>query len=250
MDRICPLLSLSGDRRTVILGADPAHQCAAERQPLPVDRVTQGRLCLTDAHVRCERYRAHLARYGDPGRGQRALEPGYVSTRLHLVPERSWRALASRTRRTPVVRSVVTFAAAALLVVAGGAVAAGVIGPDVPEPVPPVGSVLSGSAPARPSPSFQFATLAPTPSPTETPVEQTPTPAPTPPATPAPSPTPPVVADTPEPPAAATYVVAPGDSLNSIAVAFGVTPEALAAANGIEDPDVIDVGQVLVIPGS
>lgn len=45
-----------------------------------------------------------------------------------------------------------------------------------------------------------------------------------------------------------TYTVQPGDTLGAIAQQFGVTVEAIAAANGIEDPDFIDVGQVLVIP--
>ncbi len=46
------------------------------------------------------------------------------------------------------------------------------------------------------------------------------------------------------------YTVAPGDTLGAIAVRFGVTVEALVAANGIEDPDRIRVGQVLLIPGA
>lgn len=46
------------------------------------------------------------------------------------------------------------------------------------------------------------------------------------------------------------YTVAPGDTLGAIAVRFGVTVEALVAANGIEDPNRIRVGQVLIIPGA
>ncbi len=45
-----------------------------------------------------------------------------------------------------------------------------------------------------------------------------------------------------------TYVVQPGDSLSSIATEFGVSQEALQAANGIDDPNSIFVGQRLVIP--
>lgn len=47
-----------------------------------------------------------------------------------------------------------------------------------------------------------------------------------------------------------TYTVAPGDTLGAIAARFGVPIEALVAANGIEDPDRILVGQVLLIPGA
>jgi LysM repeat protein len=46
----------------------------------------------------------------------------------------------------------------------------------------------------------------------------------------------------------ATYVVQAGDTLAAIAHAYGVTVEAIVAANGIPDADVIAVGQELVIP--
>jgi LysM repeat protein len=45
-----------------------------------------------------------------------------------------------------------------------------------------------------------------------------------------------------------TYVVQEGDTLAAIAQQFGTTVEALQTANGIEDPDEIVIGQVLVIP--
>ncbi len=45
-----------------------------------------------------------------------------------------------------------------------------------------------------------------------------------------------------------TYTVAPGDTLGGIAQAFGITREALQDANGITDPNMIRVGQVLKIP--
>lgn len=46
-----------------------------------------------------------------------------------------------------------------------------------------------------------------------------------------------------------TYVVRAGDTLNSIAARFGVSPSALARANGIANPNLIYRGQRLVIPG-
>ncbi len=49
---------------------------------------------------------------------------------------------------------------------------------------------------------------------------------------------------------AASYTVQPGDTLGAIAAQFGVTPEALAAANGITDPNRITAGQVLVVGGA
>ncbi len=46
------------------------------------------------------------------------------------------------------------------------------------------------------------------------------------------------------------YTVLPGDFLSVIAAKFGITVEALAAANGIDDPDKIYVGQELTIPAA
>ena len=45
------------------------------------------------------------------------------------------------------------------------------------------------------------------------------------------------------------YVVQPGDSLSGIAYRFDVPIEQLAAANDIDDPNVIAAGQRLIIPG-
>ena len=45
-----------------------------------------------------------------------------------------------------------------------------------------------------------------------------------------------------------TYVVVPGDNLSRIAASYGVTVQALAAANNIWNPSLIYAGQVLNIP--
>jgi nucleoid-associated protein YgaU len=44
------------------------------------------------------------------------------------------------------------------------------------------------------------------------------------------------------------YTVQDGDSLSSIADAFGVSQEALAEINDIDDPNSLFAGQVIVIP--
>lgn len=70
--------------------------------------------------------------------------------------------------------------------------------------------------------------------------------APAPPTESAPSPAPaaPDTAVTP-----ATYTVAPGETLGSIARRFGLTTGQLAAANNLANPDRIYYGQVLIVPG-
>lgn len=47
-----------------------------------------------------------------------------------------------------------------------------------------------------------------------------------------------------------TYTVKKGDTLSQIAKKFAVTVEALVASNGIKNPDMIRVGQVIKIPGA
>ncbi len=75
-----------------------------------------------------------------------------------------------------------------------------------------------------------------------------PTPAPSPTATPTPAPTT-VASATPGPSATqVVYVVRAGDQLALIAARYGVTVAAIQAANNIKDPNLIRVGQSLVIP--
>jgi murein DD-endopeptidase MepM/ murein hydrolase activator NlpD len=45
------------------------------------------------------------------------------------------------------------------------------------------------------------------------------------------------------------HVVAPGETLASIAADTGTTPRALAEANHLRDPDLVRIGQRLVVPG-
>ncbi len=57
-----------------------------------------------------------------------------------------------------------------------------------------------------------------------------------------------VLPTVPAPPAAKTYTVAPGDNLFRISLRFGVTLDALMRENGITNPNLVYVGQVLRIP--
>lgn len=81
------------------------------------------------------------------------------------------------------------------------------------------------TVPATPSSPGPAATLAPVAT-----VEPSPSPAPSP---------------TPEP---LLHIVQEGETLGAIAIAYGVSLEALVAANGIGDPNLIHAGQVLLIP--
>ena len=59
----------------------------------------------------------------------------------------------------------------------------------------------------------------------------------------------PAFAQTPTPPSGPTYIIQPGDTLSSIADHFNISLNDLMAANSITDPNAIQAGQQLVIPG-
>ena len=206
---------------------------------MPLERQQQAQLCLTPSFERCERFQAHLARAGR-GSGRTALGDGLVSTRLLLAPEPAWRGIAGRARRAPRGPLVAVGAVALGVGLGGVALASAVIdgriqladGTATPSPSPSATTAPSPTPTSRPSPS---PTLIPASSPTAVP-----TPTPTSVATAAPTPVP--------PPPAQTYTVVEGDTLAAIAQRFGTSVDALQQANGIEDPDEIVIGQVLVIP--
>ncbi|HUF05753.1 MAG TPA: LysM domain-containing protein [Candidatus Binatia bacterium] len=237
MDRVCPLLGLAGDRRSVVDGVDGAHRCYAEDPPVALERQMQAQLCLTSAYERCERFHGFVARGGAATPGRSTIGDGFVSTRMLLAPQPAWRGIAGRAR---VARP------GPLIAVGAGVLAVGIGGAAVA-----VG-MLDGNQPAllasvTPEPSLSAApTPRPTPTPTPAPTA-VPTPVPTPvPATPVPAT--PVPTPVPTPAPQQTYTVQEGDTLAAIAQTFGTTTEALQAANGIEDPNQIFIGQVLVIP--
>jgi LysM repeat protein len=47
-----------------------------------------------------------------------------------------------------------------------------------------------------------------------------------------------------------TYTVVKGDMLYAIALRYGTTPQVLATLNELADPNVIEVGQVLLLPSA
>lgn len=93
----------------------------------------------------------------------------------------------------------------------------------------------------RPEATEPMGTPTTAPQATWTPLPASPTPTAILVATPIPSPT--------ATPGVTVHIVSFGETLFSIAQAYGVTMEAIAAANGITYPYLIYVGQELVIPG-
>jgi LysM repeat protein len=147
--------------------------------------------------------------------------------------------MAGRARRARVLPWVVVGSGVAALGLAGAAIA----GPFLDDAPPAAVATATARAASTPFPTpVPTASPSPVPSPTARPTAA-PTPQPTPQPTPAPTAVP-----TPAPPPVQTYAVAEGDTLAAIAQRFGTTVGALQAANGIEDPDEIVIGQVLVIP--
>ena len=228
MERICPYLALADDGRTVADGFDAEHRCHALLPPAPLERARQVQLCLTEAHARCERFAAARTAWLAASSGLPRVAPdvAFGRTRLVLEPEPAWRNLAAPpvtrvSRRAMLIGAI--GAVVLILFVLGNAF--GILGKaaaPTPSPTP------------SPSPS-----IAPTPTVSLTPSVTEPSPSIAPTAVPTPSPTP---APTPH-----TYVVQPKDTLGQIAARFGTTVQAIKKANGLKS-DVINVGQVLVIP--
>jgi LysM domain-containing protein len=239
MDRICPFLALAADHRTVVDGYDPDHLCHALAEPDALDRSRQVQLCLSEAYRGCERYVAALeARHADGTQLPRpAPDARFARTRLILdaeVPGRELRTgrrvWGARSRRMLLAGVVAILGILALASGAAEGFVNLVAGPGAspsPTPLPSVAALPSTVASVIPT--------APPPSATPLPA----TPAPTPLATQAPTPVP-----TASP---RSYVVQEGDTLGTIAARFGTTVAAIQSANGLQG-DVINIGQVLVIP--
>ena len=229
MDRICPFLALASDGRTAADGFDPDHRCQALVPPAPLSRDMQVRLCITEQHRSCERYFA-AARTSLPASDE------FVRTRQIVEPGAGWRAAARRrgagTRRAAAPLALVGVLALSVGTAAaiGGVSAIGTVVSATPSPSASVSSLVLPSPSTAPTSPAATPTVSPTPTPT---IAATPVPA-----TPAPTPT----------AASRTYVVQAGDTLSLIANRFGTTVEALLVANGLKSADVINIGQVLVIP--
>ncbi len=236
MGRICPFLALAADHRTVVDGYDPDHRCHAVSEPDPLDRPLQLQLCLTEAHRGCARYVAALELKRAEGSRVPAAAPDARIPRTRLVLDPAGVEAPAGGARRPMgsrARRALLAAVAALvgvLVLASGAVEGlvGLVAGPSATPTPSVAtSPTAGSS--RPASSAQATPVpSPVPTATDTPLAATPTPAP--------------------PAGTRSYTVRSGDTLVAIAEQFGTSVQAIQEANGLGDNDVINIGQVLIIP--
>ena len=113
---------------------------------------------------------------------------------------------------------------------------------NTPEPTVTSEASLNIEAELTPTMDFPLPTDTPTPKATPTPTMELLTPTPT--ATEMPTPTPTTIPEG----EVTIYQVEHGDTLSTIARRFGVTVEAIARANNIQDVAQLQVGQRLVIP--
>lgn len=141
-------------------------------------------------------------------------------TAAETAPELAPEPAPTPVRRGPSPWLVGALILIVLVLAAGIGVGAALLVPGIADADPP-GATLP--------PPIATPTVPPLPTPT---ASATPTPSPN----PLPSPSPRV------------HVVRKGENLTQIATRYGVTVAAIAAANGIADPNLIEPGQVLVIP--
>lgn len=236
-DQTCPYLGLETDRATHFAYPSTAQRCHAGNRPVSIDHAKQARDCLTAEHISCSRYHPPTDTWLQGGRLREAVAATAVQ-RVQPVADGVQGRPALRFPRMRRIARILLIAAvitgAGILGVLVGTRLGTMVAGDVSgTPSPAAGGVL----PASPVPSVS----APSPTPTSTPTAspsptRTPSPTASPTASPTPAPTPII------------YIVKRGDILINIAETYGVTTAALVEANGIENPNVIVVGERLVIP--
>lgn len=222
----CPFLGLMDDSATRFSFPSTVHRCHATRRPSTIDLPKQGRDCLTAEHVTCPRYHP-------PALRTTAMEAVRVQAVPHVLPAgrtgpRSRRRL---TRLVIIVLALVVTVLLGLLLGVGlarlssSASVTQAVGGGASES--PTATVVSTAAPTLDATTSPSRAPRPTPSP----------PIPSPSRAGQPSPSGPVV-----------HVVQSGENLTLIAEQYGVTVAALKASNDLADPNLIFVGQRLVIP--
>jgi LysM repeat protein len=216
---VCPfLVSAAGPWRS----AEPArdHRCSRAAHDTRLDLEYQRRFCVGSGGPGCPRYVT-------------ARAPGRLASMLPVVVDRG--PLGATLEQENLRR----LAAPASVVIVGAALGAFLLarGPGAPGPAPDnsaAGSTVGPSTPPASMPSSRPVTAAPSDASTPTPT-RLPSPTPRPSASPAPV-------------GGRSYTVRSGDTLGAIAARFGTTTRALVQLNGIANPSLIRVGQVLKLP--
>jgi LysM repeat protein len=228
---ICPYL-VAADGTWRAATAQRAHRCGALDPPAPISATKQRSLCLVAEHVTCPTYLAAVEAVEAVVPRGRAAARFPIPRVTPVVLERGGPAVSPA-----ILARQRGLAQGALLVLMGIALVA-ILVARVGSPASPGGAVASPSPVASPgaSPSTR-------PSPSASPAPS-PSPSPSAAASPSPSAAQPSASPTPR----RTYTVRSGDNLSSIAARFETTVAVLARLNKIDDPSVIRVGQVLVLP--
>jgi LysM repeat protein len=257
---VCPLLQSSdGGWRSAYASRD--HRCWAITPPAQLALAKQRQLCLTAGHAGCATYSAAAGAWSSPGSGSspRVLEasllwPAVRATPLALEPSRG------RTGSRPVSPGraggqtllVALMVLAFLVLVIARTATPSAQGPSSSAQGPSSSTGVPGGVVASASPREATGSPGPATSASASAVPPTPSADPEPTSSPSPASTPAPPKVTPAPTKAPTgtrrYTVQTGDTLSGIAAKFGTTVAAIRAANGIKDPRLIRVGQVLVIP--
>lgn len=270
----CPYLGLEDDPETWFAFSSDSNHCHRVSPTEPVARSYQTETCLSENFVQCPVFRAaegwrgrlprELHRSGGqrrhrrptsrPDSGAGAASPASPSPSPSLTR-------ASRQARTGRPVLVIGVAVVVVIALVGFSVflALSVIGEGFEIPSPPIAqpaglAALTPSPGARPTTSqpaviADAPTLASTSRATSTsslPTETLPVYSPTPEQTPTPTDT---LTDPSGSDVDMTYIVQRGDNLYLIALRYGLTVDAIVRANNLSNPNLLHVGQSLVLPG-
>ena len=238
----CPYLGLADDPATHFAFPSGAQRCHAGRRPLTIDLPKQARDCLTAAHVTCPRYRPArrpIVVAGVPTERVWPDDPRVRPDDPRVEPDgREGRSPVRRAGRRLLLLAVALAATVLVGALIGFAIVAQ-LGQGSSTPAP--GAVVASPSPLVTAVTSATPTSSPTPAPTGTAsVVPSPTASPSAPATERPRPSPRSEVR--------IHLVRRGDTLISIAARYGVTVAAIRGANEIDDPNLIIVGQRLVIP--
>ena len=232
---VCPYL-MSADGRWRASTPSREHRCTVVTPPAILAADKQRRLCLSAEHTTCSTYLAAIDPSGDASSttsdDRRATR--VVTRTTPLLLDHGRLAIGLPTLR--VDRGAGQGGLVALMAVAFAAIVVARLSSGGPLPAGQVGvgagaSASPSAAASRGPAATPGASVAP--SRTLVPTEVEPTPAP------------PRASSA---PAAKTYKVRSGDTLGGIAREFGTTVAVLKELNGIENPRLLRVGQVLKLP--